>query len=381
MNKPLMSNGALNRDQFQAMMGLNKPEPVTSFVASGLNAIKQPLDYYAIDKRVPLVGGQSIADLIGLTGTQSLVQDFSQGKPMMRDGLPDERFIDAASMIPMIKPAAVATGQAAKSLGKEALRQGYEGTGVLGMIAPDIKMPITEFEIRQLTAQKNAALPYSEGGLNLSPNNTAMQRARAMGFETQPSKEMYHYARQGWDSNKIDPSKSDLGFHTGTIKQANHRGNVFMPHEEGGNIMPLMKSKYANMLKVNDEGTFHADSFSPQLEKKGLVSKGHTKKIMADPLGETSPKEWDLRYDQQMRDILAQNDYHGVKYNNAQEGEGISYAFTDPTIVRSRFAAFDPFRRNENDILAGVGVGIPVSSGLLNIEEKKEPKKAKKKSK
>jgi hypothetical protein len=140
-----MSNGALNRDQFQAMMGLNKPEPVTSFVASGLNAIKQPLDYYAIDKRVPLVGGQSIADLIGLTGTQSLVQDFSQGKPMMRDGLPDERFIDAASMIPMIKPAAIATGKAAKSLGKEALRQGYEGTGVMGMIAPDIKMPITAF--------------------------------------------------------------------------------------------------------------------------------------------------------------------------------------------------------------------------------------------
>jgi hypothetical protein len=134
------------------------------------------------------------------------------------------------------------------------------------------------------------------------------------------------------------------------------------------------------MLKVNDEGTFHADSFSPQLEKKGLVSKGHTKKIMADPLGETSPKEWDLRYDQQMRDILAQNDYHGVKYNNAQEGEGISYAFTDPTIVRSRFAAFDPFRRDENDILAGVA---PLAAGGLlglntynNMQEKPKKKRS-----
>lgn len=124
------------------MMGLNKPEPVTSLIASGLNVIKQPLDYYAIDKRVPLVGGQSIADLIGLTGTQSLIQDFSQRKPMIQAGMPDARFIDVASMIPMIKPAAVATGQAAKYLGKEALRQGYEGTGLLGKIAPDIKMPI-----------------------------------------------------------------------------------------------------------------------------------------------------------------------------------------------------------------------------------------------
>jgi hypothetical protein len=133
---------ALTQEQFMQLMG-GKREPVTASLASVLDLIKKPLDYYAVDKRVPLVGGQSAADLINLTGTQSLVQDFSQGKPMMRDGLPDERFIDAAGMIPMIKPAAVGAGKAAKYLGKEALRQGYEGTGLLGKIAPDIKMPIT----------------------------------------------------------------------------------------------------------------------------------------------------------------------------------------------------------------------------------------------
>jgi hypothetical protein len=130
---------ALTQEQFMQLMG-GKREPVTASLASVLDLIKKPLDYYSVDKRVPLVGGQSAADLIGLTGTQSLVQDFSQGKPMMRDGLPDERFIDAASMIPMIKPAAVGAGKAAKYLGKEALRQGYEGTGLLGKIAPDMKM-------------------------------------------------------------------------------------------------------------------------------------------------------------------------------------------------------------------------------------------------
>jgi hypothetical protein len=117
-----------------------KREPVTASLASVLDIIKKPLDYYAFDKRVPLVGGQSAADLIGLTGTQSLVQDFSQGKPMMRDGLPDERFIDAAGMIPMIKPASVGAGQAAKYLGKEALRQVDTGTGVFGKIVPDMNM-------------------------------------------------------------------------------------------------------------------------------------------------------------------------------------------------------------------------------------------------
>jgi hypothetical protein len=53
----------------------------------------------------------------------------------------------------------------------------------------------------------------------------------------------------------------------------------------------------------------------------------------------------------------------------------------NPNQLRSTNAAFDPFRRNEADILAGVGVGVPVSSGLLDIENKKVPKKEKKKTK
>jgi len=130
---------ALTQQQFMQLMG-GKREPVTASLASVLDLIKKPLDYYAVDKRVPLVGGQSAADLIGLTGTQSLVQDFSQGKPMMRDGLPDERFIDAAGMMPMIKPAAVGAGQAAKYLGKEALRQIETGTGLLGKGTIDPRM-------------------------------------------------------------------------------------------------------------------------------------------------------------------------------------------------------------------------------------------------
>ena len=130
---------ALTQEQFMQLMG-GKREPATASLASVLDLIKQPLDYYAVDKRVPLVGGQSAADLIGLTGTQSIIQDFSQGKPMMRDGLPDERFIEAAGMIPMIKPAAVGAGQAAKYLGKEALRQIETGTGLLGKGTIDPRM-------------------------------------------------------------------------------------------------------------------------------------------------------------------------------------------------------------------------------------------------
>lgn len=122
----------LTQEQFMQLMG-GKREPATASLASVLDLIKKPLDYYAVDQRVPLVGGQSAADLIGLTGTQSIIQDFSQGKPMMRDGLPDERFIEAAGMIPMIKPAAIVAGKAAKSLGKEAARRIDKNIDDLGL--------------------------------------------------------------------------------------------------------------------------------------------------------------------------------------------------------------------------------------------------------
>ena len=47
--------------------------------------------------------------------------------------------------------------------------------------ADDAKRAKTAFEVAHEVAQKNAALPVSKGGLGLPPNNTAMDRARAMG--------------------------------------------------------------------------------------------------------------------------------------------------------------------------------------------------------
>ena len=79
--------------------------------------------------------------------------------------------------------------------------------------------------------------------------------------------------------------------------------------------------------------------------------------------------------------------YESVKIDRINEKlensswDGSNFIAMNPAVLRSRFAAFDPFRRNQNDILAGVGVGVPVSSGLLDIENKKVPKKEKKKTK
>lgn len=53
--------------------------------------------------------------------------------------------------------------------------------GALGGMAGTIKPKLNLYQKRQIEAQRAAALPIDEGGLGLSPNNTAFERADAMG--------------------------------------------------------------------------------------------------------------------------------------------------------------------------------------------------------
>jgi hypothetical protein len=227
----------------------------------------------------------------------------------------------------------------------------------VGMSIKDVSGAYPQAEALAL-AQQRAALPRSQGGLGLPENNTAMQRAREMGFETAPSKTTYHASRVDVPA-QIDPSMSDFGFHTGTLDQAQSRVKAFAnPTEvypEGANVMPLMMHKYTNALKVADEGTFHADALAPQFAKKGLIDKDYAKRAVKEIDSDYSKR---ALYDQKMRDVAMQNDIDALKYSNAQEGAGMSYAFNNPEVLRSRFAAFDPFRKTAATA-AAMGVAAP----------------------
>jgi hypothetical protein len=181
-------------------------------------------------------------------------------------------------------------------------------------------------------------------------------------YPTAPSKRDYHGTIGDTYSNEyqtLDAARSDLGFHIGTIQQAETRvkDRYGMPYQQvtdGENYMPLVVDKYAPLLKVSDDGSFHADSISPQLEKKKLLAKGYTKKILSDPLGDSDPRAWDALYDAKMRDVLSQNDFSGVKYNNTTEGDGISKAITDTSKLRLPWASFDPLRAKSSSPLAAI---------------------------
>ena len=88
---------------------------------------------------------------------------------------------------------------------------------------------------------------------------------------------------------------------------------------------------------------------------------------------EAEGKNW-MRVNAKAIDEAKQQGYGGVQIrnvsDNTQASGGIrsnTYATENPELIRSRFAAFDPMRRNEADILAGV---LPL--GLLTDEEQRK---------
>jgi len=170
------------------------------------------------------------------------------------------------------------------------------------------------------TAQKNAALPISEGGLGLPPTNTPMDRAKAMGFET----DVYHATDVPQDFSTFTPSvKGKMGAGVYTSFEP-----AYAERYAGGEMartMPLMsRGEMANV----DTRTEVSDLVRQQL---------------ANENPNFNIQEWKRLSNQELGD----RGYSGVDIDKER-------LVFNPSDLRSRFAAFDPMRRNESDILAGL---------------------------
>jgi len=202
-----------------------------------------------------------------------------------------------------------------------------ERNGVGGAMIP---RPKTEFEILHDTAQRNAALPVEQGGLGLPANNTYIDRANAM-YPT----DAYHFTNarfSEFDPKSIGSATDEgwlgSGFYTTTDKKLGDNWNkqVSMP------------------MRVADQNNLEVPYTNFGQDKRSNVS---------DALGEMgnmTPIE--------VNDALNSLGKTGITMDYSPSGylhkEIMSVA---PNQLRSRFAAFDPMRRHEADILAGVGVG------------------------
>jgi len=192
------------------------------------------------------------------------------------------------------------------------------------------KFPQPDGELRSAIAQRNAALPISEGGLGLPADNMPMDRAKAMGFDT-PA---YHGTKS--DIKEFNPSRGGefgSGVYTAKYPETANMFASFASGDVGANVIPIV-SRAKNPLVTDDR------NIPRGLGIKGLIKKGFDS---VDGIGVTG-----------------------------QQTQSVTF---DPAMLRSRFAAFDPFRRHEADILAGVGIGGMLDPEFVSEEFRKKERK------
>lgn len=220
--------------------------------------------------------------------------------------------------------------------------------GLMGM-APVGMMKQPDGAMRMEIARLNAAKPISEGGLGLPLNNTAADRAKAMGFTS----EAYHAT--GADIPAFDISKSSpaAAMGPGTYVSSQKADGVrWATGKENANVMPLL-ARDADVLKMQELNAEDAAKLSKYLGRE------------IKP-GSVVPYFSLERRGGSVSQGAANAGFSGVEH--AGPGAGIpNTVYMDPTALRSRFAAFDPARRNSADLLAG---GLPFMY-LMPQDEKK----------
>jgi len=235
-----------------------------------------------------------------------------------------------------------------------------------GYLSDSSKNPIAPRQEALDTAQRNAALPVEEGGLGLPKDNTPEMRAEAMGHNV-PA---YHGTTvwEADDGRKLGdieafnrlasteivgrkPSIDQMGIWASDRPDASGAG---MYSGSQGAIYPLL------LRMENPKST----SFEQMARTASNLSSGKVLSATEVPkVSDVEPYRQLLK--EQGYDSLMLKAKEGSPYTEFADQTG--YVLLEPSQVRSRFAAFDPMRRNEADILAGV---LPL--GLLTDEEQRK---------
>ena len=265
-------------------------------------------------------------------------------------------------------------------------------------------------------AQKNAAKPVSKGGLGLPPDNTPMDRARAMGANVP----VYHSTKQDIKGGLVPGYADGLIFTTPDPQFANkwvgkgkYRKRIGAEAEEDavGAERQRIKNETHDWERLNQ---LSGDDFNAAFDKMDAEFKRRYAKEVGiyDSQVHASVYPMTARVEKTFipdRDIADLQDYFDankindttreyfnagaylpyedaavighlkgkgydsimLKENHGPDNPYTTLAVFDPSRIRSRFAAFDPARINENNLLASLaalGISIPVMRGLLQEE-------------
>jgi len=266
-------------------------------------------------------------------------------------------------------------------------------------------------------AQERAALPVERHGLGLRPDNTPAERAAAMGFST----DAYH-------STKHDPSVllprppasssrgTDFGVHVGNEETAfnaiipSHMRRYYTDVEggekgakeianriNGAQIMPL-KVNPGRVLEVPDFGRWDTpgnllsnivkETWSPpfdQFKDSVVTNDPDALRELVDMANTAIDERFGKpQYEDALEKIVKDRGYDSIAYKNNIEGEGsMSRMFFDPDRIRSRFAVFDPWRKDAATA-AALGLAAPdllaaepeeyARGGLVRLADKYLPR-------
>jgi len=243
------------------------------------------------------------------------------------------------------------------------------------------------------TAQKNAALPISEGGLGLPKDNTPEMRAKAMGYETP----MYHGTNEDIEAFNTKGKGKTAG--AGAFFTTNPTtAETYVSSSGGGNILPVMVKKN-DLLNVNARGRNWSDIWTDQLGAKSGKSRYSPEELGLDLNSATTTDELGMiaadlgKKGVEIKNVkdLGPNNHvmrakeyllnkygivpdetwsnvTGKQWDESQKAMKKFYesqksdivALQDSSMIRSKFAAFDPKQMNNPDLLAGV---VPLGLG------------------
>jgi len=329
---------------------------------------------------------RAMAEKIGATAAS---------KKLAQSGIPGIRYLDAASRD------AAGKGTSNFVVFDPKHMNILERNGVGGAM---IQRPKTEFEILHDTAQRNAALPVEQGGLGLPANNTYIDRANAMG-----KKDVFHGSKQDITGGFNPGYDDNLAFVTESPEFASKWiGKGKLQQRSGEQAKQEIKSaedmyreiKSKNMYSDDALLKLEGDAFNKEYDLRNAAAKAEQFKEFGGAMipdrihstvypmkvdaNKTFNPETDMNVmsdffeknniPSEVQDLYASGNYmmyetkpvvnylkdKGYDSMRLRESTGDNYptiAAFNPSQVRSRFAAFDPMRRHEADILAGVGVG------------------------
>ena len=204
--------------------------------------------------------------------------------------------------------------------------------------------PLTQFEQAHLLAQQRAALPVNQRGLDLPADNTAMDRARAM----------------GWDTDAYHGSPLPDAAEAGNLKISYPEEAVFLADE------PFNANAYARSARYPVKRKPQPNVIPVLIKSKNM------------DLYEFGGRQKDRGFEPYI-DAAKRAEKDGVIFNDIIDEPaygGNVIAILDPKNIRSRFAAFDPFNRDSSDLLAQSAKFAPAATlGALMANEKRKDKR------